>query len=692
MNDNLKAASSVSNLDQACIDSIRFLAIDAVQKANSGHPGLPMGAASMAYVLWTRFLRHNPANPGWWDRDRFVLSAGHGSMLLYSLLYLTGYDLPLDQIQQFRQWGSRTPGHPERGLVPGVETTTGPLGQGFANGVGMAIAEAYLAARYNRPGHEIVNHFTYAIVSDGDLMEGVACEAASLAGHLKLGKLIYLYDDNRISLAAATDISFTEDRARRFEAYGWHTITIEDGNDLMSIEQAIRAAQEERNRPSLILVRTQIGWGSPHKQGSFESHGSPLGVEEVKLTKQNLGWPLEPAFMVPDEALNRFRRAIDCGKAGEAAWSDRFAEYAKAFPELAQEFQRLMHGELPADWDAAIPSFPADAKGMATRAASGKVINAIGPKLPALIGGSADLNPSTQTVIKNEGDFQNPEYKPKDMQGSTGGVWSYQGRNLHFGVREHAMGAIANGMGAHGGIMPYTATFFVFSDYMRPPIRLASLMELGVIFIFTHDSIGVGEDGPTHQPVEHLAALRAIPGLTVIRPSDANETAMAWRIAVQSRHRPVVLVLTRQELPTIDRARYASAEGVQRGAYVLSDAPGNKPDLILIASGSEVGLALSAQQRLADQGIAARVVSMPSWDLFEAQPQEYRNEVLPASVRTRLAIEAGVAQGWHKYVGDRGEVLSLDHFGASAPAKVVFEKFGFTVDNVVTRALKLLGK
>jgi transketolase len=692
MNDNLKAASSVSNLDQACIDSIRFLAIDAVQKANSGHPGLPMGAASMAYVLWTRFLRHNPANPGWWDRDRFVLSAGHGSMLLYSLLYLTGYDLPLDQIQQFRQWGSRTPGHPERGLVPGVETTTGPLGQGFANGVGMAIAEAYLAARYNRPGHEIVNHFTYAIVSDGDLMEGVACEAASLAGHLKLGKLIYLYDDNRISLAAATDISFTEDRARRFEAYGWHTITIEDGNDLMSIEQAIRAAQEERNRPSLILVRTQIGWGSPHKQGSFESHGSPLGVEEVKLTKQNLGWPLEPAFMVPDEALNRFRRAIDCGKAGEAAWSDRFAEYAKAFPELAQEFQRLMHGELPADWDAAIPSFPADAKGMATRAASGKVINAIGPKLPALIGGSADLNPSTQTVIKNEGDFQNPEYKPKDMQGSTGGAWSYQGRNLHFGVREHAMGAIANGMGAHGGIMPYTATFFVFSDYMRPPIRLASLMELGVIFIFTHDSIGVGEDGPTHQPVEHLAALRAIPGLTVIRPSDANETAMAWRIAVQSRHRPVVLVLTRQELPTIDRARYASAEGVQRGAYVLSDAPGNKPDLILIASGSEVGLALSAQQRLADQGIAARVVSMPSWDLFEAQPQEYRNEVLPASVRTRLAIEAGVAQGWHKYVGDRGEVLSLDHFGASAPAKVVFEKFGFTVDNVVTRALKLLGK
>jgi transketolase len=690
MSDNSQAASSVSNLDQACINSIRFLAIDAVQKANSGHPGLPMGAAAMAYALWTRFLKHNPANPDWLDRDRFVLSPGHGSMLLYGLLYLTGYNLPLDQIQQFRQWGSRTPGHPERGLIPGVETTTGPLGQGFANGVGMAIAEAYLAERYNRPGHEIVNHYTYAIVSDGDLMEGVAYEAASLAGHLKLGKLIYLYDDNHVSLAAATDITFTEDRARRFEALGWHTITVENGNDLDSIDQAIRAAQAERRRPSMILVRTTIGYGSPHKQDSFESHGSPLGIEEVKLTKQNLGWPLEPAFYVPEEALNHMRRAIDCGKSAEAGWNERFAEYSKVHPELAQEFQGLMHGKLPKGWEAMIPSFPPDAKGMATRAASGKVINAISAKLPALIGGSADLNPSTQTVIKNEGDFQNPGYKPKDVQGSTGGGWSYLGRNLHFGVREHAMGAIANGIGVHGGIIPYTATFFVFSDYMRPPIRLASLMELGVIFVFTHDSIGVGEDGPTHQPVEHLAALRAVPGLTVIRPCDANETAMAWRIAVQSRHRPVVLVLTRQELPTIDRARYASAVGLQRGAYVLADAPGNKPDLILIASGSEIGLALGAQQKLADQGIAARVISMPSWDLFDAQPQEYRDEVLPASVRARLAIEAGVAQGWHKYVGDRGDVISLDHFGASAPAKVVFEKFGYTVDNVVARALKLL--
>lgn len=690
MNDNSQSQSTVSNLDLACINSIRILAMDAIQKANSGHPGLPMGAAAMAYVLWTRFLKHNPVNPDWWDRDRFILSPGHGSMLLYSLLYLTGYDLPLDQIKQFRQWSSRTPGHPERGLVPGVETTTGPLGQGFANGVGMAIAEAYLAARYNRPGHEIVDHYTYAIVSDGDLMEGVAYEAASLAGHLRLGKLIYLYDDNRVSLAGATDLAFTEDRVRRFEACGWHTLTVEDGNNLRSIEQAIRSAQSERRRPSLILVRTKIGWGSPHKQGSFESHGSPLGAEEVKLTKQNLGWQPDQAFMVPDEALNYFRRAVDRGSASEKEWQNRFAGYSRAFPELGEEFQRIMRGELPKDWDSAIPVFPPDAKGMATRAASGKVINAIGQKLPNLIGGSADLNPSTQTVIRNEGDFQNPEYKPEDKQGATGGAWSYLGRNLHFGVREHAMGAIANGMGGHGGIVPYTATFFVFSDYMRPPIRLASLMELGVIFVFTHDSIGVGEDGPTHQPVEQLAALRAIPGLTVIRPCDANETAAAWRMALQSRNHPVALVLTRQELPTIDRTLYASAEGLQRGAYILMDAAGGKPDLILIASGSEVNLILGARQKLADQGIAARVVSMPSWELFNAQPREYRDEVLPPAIHARLAVEAGVAQGWHKYVGDKGDAVSLERFGASAPAKVVFEKFGFTVDNVVARALKLL--
>ena len=681
-----------SNLNQTCVNSIRVLSIEAVQKANSGHPGLPLGAAPMAYVLWTRFLKHNPVNPAWLNRDRFVLSPGHGSALLYSLLYLTGYDLPLEQLQKFRQLGSRTPGHPERGLAPGVETTTGPLGQGFANGVGMAIAEAHLAARYNRHGHEIVNHYTYALVSDGDLMEGITHEAASLAGHLRLGKLIYLYDDNRISLAASTDISFSEDRARCFEACGWHTITVEDGNDLESIEHAIRSAQAEGRRPSLILVRTQIGYGSPHKQGSFESHGSPLGVEEVKLTKQNLGWPAEPAFHIPEEALRYFRQAIDHGKEAEASWSARFAEYARAFPDPAREFERLMRGELPQDWDKDFPFFPADAKGIATRAASGKVMNAIAPKLPALFGGSADLDPSTQTVLKNEGDFQSPDYKPEDMQGATGGGWSYQCRNLHFGVREHAMGAIANGMAAHGGIIPFTATFFVFSDYMRPPIRLSALMGLGVVFVFTHDSIGVGEDGPTHQPVEHLAALRAIPHLTVIRPCDANETAEAWRIAVESRRRPVALILTRQALPTLDRTRYASAEGLMRGAYVLADGPGDKIELILIASGSEVALILSAQQKLAEQGIVARTVSMPSWELFEAQTQEYRDTVLPPSIRARLAVEAGVAQGWHKYVGDQGDAICLDRFGVSAPANLVFELFGFTVDNVVSRALKLVGK
>ncbi len=680
------------SLDELCINSIRFLSVDAIQKANSGHPGLPLGAAPMAYALWARFLRHNPANPQWWDRDRFVLSAGHGSMLLYSLLYLTGYDLPLEQIKNFRQWGSLTPGHPERGLTPGVETTTGPLGQGLANAVGMALAEACLAKRYNRPGHEVVNHHTYVIAGDGDLMEGVAYEAASLAGHLRLGKLICLYDDNRISLAASTDITFSEDRARRFEACGWHTVTVEDGNDLSAIERSIHAARAETARPSLILARTRIGYGSPHKQDSFESHGSPLGVEEVKLTKQNLGWPVEPLFYIPDEALAFFRKAVERGRKFEFEWSRRLAEYSREFPESALEFQRTMRGELPEKWDAAIPSFPADAKGMATRAASGKVINALAAGLPSLIGGSADLNPSTHTVIKGGGDFQHPQYAPADRQGSIGGAWGYEGRNVHFGVREHAMGSIANGMAAHGGILPYAATFFVFSDYMRPSIRLAALMGLGVIYVFTHDSVGVGEDGPTHQPVEQLAALRTIPGLTVLRPCDANETAVAWRVAVESRCRPVALVLTRQEVPTLDRGLLEPAEGLRRGAYILSEAPGAKPDLILIASGSEVSLALAAQQRLAEQGIAARTVSMPSWELFEAQSREYRDEVLPPSVRARLAVEAGVSQGWRKYTGDAGDIIGLDHFGASAPSRIVFEKFGYTVDNVVARATRLLGR
>jgi transketolase len=692
MKEKFPAVATISTLDQTCVNSIRFLSIDAIQKANSGHPGLPLGAAPMAYALWTRYLKHNPANPQWWDRDRFILSAGHGSMLLYSLLYLTGYDLPLAEIERFRQWKSRTPGHPERGLTSGVEITTGPLGQGFTNGVGMAIAEVYLSARYNRPDYSIVNHYTYAIVSDGDLMEGVSAEAASLAGHLGLGKLIYFYDDNRISLAGSTDLIFNEDRSKRFEAYGWHTIRVEDGNNLELIDRAIQAAREETKRPSLILIRTHIGYGSPQKQDSFESHGSPLGVEEVKATKQNLGWPLEPPFFVPDEALNHFRRAVNHGKEAELAWDARFAGYSKEYPDLAQEFQMAMKGELPPDWISAIPSFPADAKGMATRVSSGKALNAIALKIPQMIGGSADLNPSTHTVIKNGGDFESPDFTPEDKQGSTGGEWGYNGRNMHFGVREHAMGGIANGMAAHGGVIPYTATFFVFSDYMRPPIRLAALMKLGVIFVFTHDSIGVGEDGPTHEPVEHLAALRAIPGLVVIRPCDANETAMAWRIAIETRNRPVVLVFTRQDVPTLDRTRYASAEGLRRGAYILSDTPGNKPDLILMATGSEVSLIVAAQQKLAEQGVAARIVSMPSWELFDAQPQEYRDEVLPPGIRARLAVEAGVAQGWCKYVGDAGDVIALNRFGESAPYKVALEKLGFTVDNVVAHAKKVVGR
>jgi transketolase len=680
------------SLDQLCINTIRMLSVDAVEKAKSGHPGAPMGMAPSAYVLWTRFLKHNPHNPSWPDRDRFVLSAGHASMLLYSMLHLTGYELPLEQIEQFRQWGSRTPGHPERGLTPGVETTTGPLGQGFGNGVGMAIAEAHLAARYNRPGFAIVDHFTYGIVSDGDLMEGVAAEAASLAGHLKLGKLIYLYDNNHISLAAATDLTFTEDCAKRFEAYGWHTQTVEDGNDLEAIDHALSAARSEIGQPSLVLVRTHIGYGSPGKQDTFEAHGSPLGAEEVKRTKQKLGWPAEPRFLVPQEALVRFRESVSRGEKAEAEWKEKFSAYAQKFPELAREFEEVMRGQLPKGWDEGIPDFPPDPKGLATRAASGKVLNAIAPKLPTLIGGSADLNPSTFTVLQNLGDFESPERECRDGQGSTGGGWSYAGRNLHFGVREHGMAAALNGMAAHGGIIPFGSTFLMFSDYMRPAIRLAALMELGVIYVFTHDSIGLGEDGPTHQPIEQLAALRAIPQLVVIRPADANETAVAWRIAIESRERPVALALTRQNVPILDRNQFAGAEGLRRGAYVLADAPGGNPDLVLIGTGSEVPLVVTAQQKLEEQNIRARVVSMPSWELFELQPREYRESVLPRSIRPRLVVEAGLPQGWDRYVGDGGDVIGIERFGASAPGNVVMEKLGFTVDNVVERALRLMGK
>jgi transketolase len=677
-------------LDALCINTIRFLSVDAVQNAKSGHPGMPLDAAPMAYALWTRRLKHNPRNPHWFDRDRFVLSAGHGSMLLYSLLYLTGYDVSLDDIRQFRQWDSKAPGHPERGHTPGVEVTTGPLGQGLANAVGMAIAEAQLAAQYNRPGFAVVDHATYAIVSDGDLMEGVGAEAASLAGHLRLGKLTCLYDDNRVTLAAGTDITFSEDRAQRFAAYGWHTVTVADGNDTDAIDAALQAARVETSRPSLILVRTHIGYGSPNKHDSYEAHGSPLGVDEVRLTKRNLGWPEEPAFLVPDAALAHFREGVARGAATEATHAQLLHAYAAAWPDLARELAQRTNAELPDGWDTDIPVFPPDAKGMATRAASGKVMNALAPRLPALTGGSADLDPSTFTALKGFGDFNPPATPQDDTQGSTGGGWSYAGRNVHFGVREHAMGAIVNGLAAHGAMLPYGSTFLIFSDYMRPPIRLAALMRLHVVHVFTHDSIALGEDGPTHQPVEQLAGLRAIPGLTVIRPCDANETAVAWRIAVEARDRPVVLVLSRQDLPTLDRTRYASAERVRDGAYVLLDAPAKDPQLILIASGSEVRLIVAAAERLQAEGVAVRCVSMPSFDLFDALSAEQHAAVLPHAVHARLAVEAASPYGWHRYVGDRGDVLAVDRFGASAPGDVVMREYGFTVDEVCRRARALL--
>jgi transketolase len=678
-----------SKLDQQCVNTIRFLSVDAVQKANSGHPGMPLGAAPMAYALWTRVLRHNPRNPDWFDRDRFVLSAGHGSMLLYSLLHLTGYDLSLDDIKNFRQWGSKAPGHPERGHTVGVEVTTGPLGQGIANAIGLAMAEAQLAARYNRPGHKVIDHHTFAIVSDGDLMEGVASEAASLAGHQQLGKLTCLYDDNYVTLAAGTDITFTEDRAMRFEAYGWHTITVADGNDLTAIENALKAARAETTRPSLILVRTHLGYGSP-EQDSFAAHGSPLGAENTRKTKEKLGWPTEPDFILPEEAVKHFREAITRGEREETLWNERLSAYTKAFPELAKELQYSIKGELPPGWDADIPVFPADAKGTSTRIASGKVLNAIAPRLPALTGGSADLDPSTLTALKGLGDFNPPPHN-EDQQGSDGGGWSHAGRNLHFGVREHGMGAIINGMAAHGGIVPYSATFFIFSDYMRPPMRLAALSKLHVIHVFTHDSLALGEDGPTHQPVEQLANMRAVPNLTLIRPGDANEAAVAWRVALESRDHPVVLVFTRQNLPVLDRTVYASADGLRKGAYVLSDAPDGKPQLILIASGSEVSLIVAAAERLSKEGVAVRCVSMPSWELFDALPKAEREAVLPPSVKARLAVELGVAQGWHRYVGEDGDILSVDSFGASAPADVLLREYGFTVDNVYAKAKALLG-
>ncbi len=662
-----------STLEQLAINTIRFLSADGVQQANSGHPGLPMGTAPMAYTIWTKHLRHNPTNPKWPNRDRFVLSGGHGSMLLYSLLYLTGYALPLDDLKRFRQWGSLTPGHPEYGFTPGVDATTGPLGQGLSNGVGMAIAEAHLAKVYNRPGHEIIDHYTYAIVTDGDLMEGVASEAASLAGHLRLGKLIYLYDDNHISIEGSTDIAFTEDRGKRFEAYEWHVQKIADGLNVAAIDQAIQAAKKDP-RPSIIMVRNIIGYGLPTRQGTSKAHGEPPGDVELNAAKENLGWPVEPRFYVPDEALTFFRQAATRGPELEKAWQKKFEAYRAEYPELAAELERRLAGKLPENWAEGLIEFPADAKGIASRASSGKLLNAIAEKLPDVVGGSADLAPSTLTWMNCS-----PAFAPDCREG----------RNIHFGVREHGMGAITNGLAYHGGIIPFDSTFFVFSDYLRPVLRLAALSHLGTISVFTHDSIGVGEDGPTHQPIEQMAALRSIPRLIALRPADANEVREAWKVAIENRHRPTALVLTRQNLPTLDRTEYAPAEGVQKGAYVLKDLGKGKPQIILMASGSEVGLIVEAGKRLAAKGIAVRLVSFPSWELFAEQDPAYQDAVLPADIPARLAVEAGITMGWHRWVGSKGRVLGIDRYGASAPANTVFEKLGLTVDHAVKIAEEL---
>jgi transketolase len=639
------------DIQSDAINTLRFLSVDAVQQAKAGHPGLPMGAAAMAYTIWRRHLRHNPRNPAWPDRDRFILSGGHGSALLYSLLHLTGYDLSLDEIKNFRQWGSRTPGHPEVHLTPGVETTTGPLGQGFANGVGFAIAE----------------------VTDGDLMEGVTSEAASLAGHLRLGKLIYLYDDNRITIEGSTELTFTEDRAARFAAYGWQVLQVADGNDVEAIDTAITQAKADP-RPSLIICRTHIGFGLPTRQDTSKAHGEPPGDEELNGAKDKLGWPKEPRFYIPEHVLAHFRQAVSHGTKLEAEWNYRLDTYQQAFPTKAAELRRRLRGDLPKGWEAALPVFPTDSKGIATRAASGKVINALAPGIPELMGGSADLAPSTNTLIDNLPDFQ------KDTPA---------GRNFHFGVREHGMGSIANGLALHGGVIPYCASFLVFSDYARPAIRLSAISHIPVVWIFTHDSIGLGEDGPTHQPVEHLAALRAIPDLVVIRPADANETAEAWKVALQRRDGPTLLALTRQAVPTLDRSVYTPASELACGAYVLADIGDNDPELILMASGSEVSIIVAAGERLAAEGVNVRLVSFPSWELFAKESPEYRETVLPPEVTARIAVEAGVSQGWERWVGERGAIISLERYGASAPGKTIFDNLGFTADAVIEQASKL---
>jgi transketolase len=680
-------------IDDLCINTIRTLSIDAVQKANSGHPGMPLGAAPMAYVLWTRHLRHNPTNPKWPDRDRFILSAGHASMLLYSLLFLTGYDLNMDDIKQFRQWGSRTPGHPEYGVVPGVEVTTGPLGQGLGNAVGFAIAERWLAATFNRPGHEVVNHYTYVMASDGDMMEGVAAEAASIAGQFRLGRLIVLYDANQITLSASADVTFREDVGARFQAYGWHVEHI-DGMDIAAVDGALTKAKAIDDRPSLIVARTHIGYGSPHKHDTFQAHGEPLGVEEVRLTKRALGWPEDRSFYIPDDALAQFRRSVEEGRDLEAQWHRRVDGLRAAHPGLADKLRQALAGELPKGWEAALPRFtPADGA-MATRDAGQKTIVALAEVIPNLVGGSGDLDPSTRTALKGQGDFESPNFTSPDgappTQGMVGGPMGYGGRNIHFGIREHAMAGIATGMALHGGILPYAATFFTFSDYMRPSIRLAALSKAHVIYVWTHDSIGLGEDGPTHQPVEQLASLRAIPDLMLLRPADANETVEAWKIAVAHSEGPVGLVLTRQKLPTLDRSTLAPALGTAKGAYVLADSAAGPPNLILIATGSELSIALEAHNQLTREGVASRLVSMPCWDLFQAQPQSYKDTVLPPAVKARVSVEAGSPLGWERHVGLDGAIIGLDRFGASAPGEIVMRELGFTPEHIVKVAKSIL--
>lgn len=682
--------SDDNELEKQCIDTIRFLAADAIEKAKSGHPGMPLGAAAAAFTLWTRHLKHNPVNPHWPDRDRFVLSSGHASMLLYALLHLTGYDLSLTEIKNFRQWGSRTPGHPEYQHTAGVEVTTGPLGQGLANAVGLAIAEAHLGARFNRPGRIVIDHHTYVMAGDGDMMEGVAAEACALAGHLRLGKLIVLYDDNQVSLAGSTGLSFTEDIALRFRSYGWQVQKVADGNDVAAIDRAIKKAKKETGRPSLICVRTTIGYGAPGKQGSCDAHGSPLGEKELQGAKDGCAWPSDEPFHVAKNVADFFLKALSHGIKSEKNWLKNMTAYRQKDADLAAQFDQTFSGELPADWDTALTEFPAGSKDMATRKASEIVLQSIAAKVPEMIGGSADLNPSTLTSLAGLGDFQSPEQSVEGLHGMVGGVWDYSGRNIHYGVREHAMGAITVGLALHGGLIPYTATFLTFADYMRPPMRLAALMGLRAIFVFTHDSIGVGEDGPTHQPIEQIMNLRHVPNMTVLRPADANETVEAWRLALNNTNGPTVLILSRQNLPLLDRSVCASAAGVRRGGYVLWESSVLEPNVILIATGSEVAMTLDAARKLAEESIRVRVVSMPSWKIFDRQPQEYRDQVLPARIKARLAVEAGCKLGWEHYVGLSGKVIGMDTFGASAPGAVLYEKFGITPAAIVAAAKEML--